>query len=429
MAPERYVVLGLAHARSEWFRRVAQWANSASIPAEFVKCVSAEELRARLGSGRAFSAVLVDGGLSAVDRDLVDRAAAINAVVLVVDDGRPGRDWQGVGAAALLPADFDRSGLLDALAVHADRIGRGDLVPGDTPPEPEPDRWRGKVAVVCGPGGTGTSTVAIALAQGLAETQQVVLADLALHAEQAMLHDARDVVPGVQELVDAHRSGRPGPDDIRRLTFDIETRGYHLLLGLRRARFWTALRPRAVEAGFEALMRTYPAVVCDCDADLEGLDECGSAEVEERHVLSRTAMERADVVFVVGLPTMKGTHSLVRVVNDVLDFGVPPDRVLPVFNRAPRPSRVRAELAKAVGELTQIADGVGPAAPLFLADRKIEDAVRDGVRLPSALTKPLVGAFNGIVDNAGARPVSELFPDRVQPGTLGHWSSAEATGS
>ena len=34
----RFVVLGLAQARSSWFRNVAQWSNSASIPVEFVKC-------------------------------------------------------------------------------------------------------------------------------------------------------------------------------------------------------------------------------------------------------------------------------------------------------------------------------------------------------------------------------------------------------
>ena len=39
---------------------------------------------------------------------------------------------------------------------------------------------------------------------------RVVLADLALHADQAMLHDARDVIPGVLELVESHRSGDAG---------------------------------------------------------------------------------------------------------------------------------------------------------------------------------------------------------------------------
>ena len=76
----------------------------------------------------------------------------------------------------------------------------------------------------------------------------VLLADFRLHAEQAMLHDARDVVPGVQELVDAFRAGRPADGEVRALTFAVPERGYQLLLGLRRARAWSTIRPRAVRS-------------------------------------------------------------------------------------------------------------------------------------------------------------------------------------
>jgi hypothetical protein len=62
MAGERYVLLGLAPARAAWFRAVGSWANSGAPPAEFVKCLSAEEVGARLTSGRPFSALVADGG-------------------------------------------------------------------------------------------------------------------------------------------------------------------------------------------------------------------------------------------------------------------------------------------------------------------------------------------------------------------------------
>ncbi len=65
MASERFVVLGLAHARSAWFRDLGHWATSGAVPAEFVKCVSAEEVRARLASGRSFSVLVADAGLPA----------------------------------------------------------------------------------------------------------------------------------------------------------------------------------------------------------------------------------------------------------------------------------------------------------------------------------------------------------------------------
>ena len=41
-ANDRYVVLGLAHVRSPWFREVSRWATSAVIPIDFVKCVSVD---------------------------------------------------------------------------------------------------------------------------------------------------------------------------------------------------------------------------------------------------------------------------------------------------------------------------------------------------------------------------------------------------
>ena len=64
IAGERFVVLGLAPARAAWFRSVGVWATSGALPAEFLKCVSAEEVRARLASGRPFSALVADAGLA-----------------------------------------------------------------------------------------------------------------------------------------------------------------------------------------------------------------------------------------------------------------------------------------------------------------------------------------------------------------------------
>lgn len=94
-AGERYVVLGLAPARAAWFRSVGSWANSGALAAEFVKCLSAEEVGARLASGRPYSALVADGCLPSLDRDLVARAAAAGCAVLVVDDRRVDRDWRG----------------------------------------------------------------------------------------------------------------------------------------------------------------------------------------------------------------------------------------------------------------------------------------------------------------------------------------------
>ena len=419
MPSGRFVVLGLATARSPWFRAVAQWSNSASIPVEFVKCVSATELRAHLASGRAFSALLVDGGVPGLDRDLVDAATAAGCAVVVVDDLRVTRDWTALGAAAVINPLFERKDLLDVLAMHAAEIGRVDAVPGDDVTGPSPLARRARVAMVCGPGGTGASTAAIALAQGLGDDLRfggmVLLADLALHAEQAMLHDARDVVPGLQELVDLHRTGRPTIDDVRALTFDVRERRYQLLLGLRRARNWTAVRPRAFAAAFDSLTRGWRAVVADTDADLEGEDDGGSADVEDRHRMARVVAAHADVAFVVGRPGMKGVHGLVRVIGELLDHGVAADRIVPVVNLAPKGARPRAELAQAVAALLRDR-ATDLASPVFLPERRVDDALRDGVRLPSAIAAPLAGAFVAVLDRlAEADADSGSVTDGLQP--------------
>jgi CO dehydrogenase nickel-insertion accessory protein CooC1 len=427
---ERFVLLGLAHARSAWFGSLSQWAHSAAIPAEFVKCVSAEEVRARLASRRPFSALVADASLPDVDRDLIAAARRAGAAVLVVDDSRVARDWLALGASALLEPDFGREALLATLAEHTRPIPRDE----ERTPAPEPPlaTWRGLVVAVTGSGGTGASTAAIAVAQALGDDVRnaglVLLADLCLHAEQAMLHHARDVVPGVQELVEAHRAGTPAVDEVRSLAFEVSERGYHLLLGLRRGRFWAAIRPRAFEAAFDSLRRAYRVVVCDIDADVEGEDAGGSLDVEDRHQFARAAVTQADAVLVVGMPNMKGVHSLVRVVHDVLGVGVEPARIAPVVNQAPRSPRARAALAAAVHTL--VAPAVGPlslADAVFLPTRRVDDALRDGVRLPAGLGQPLVGALHKVVERV--QPASKLAgPERVSPGSLGSWSEQAVGG-
>lgn len=419
--PDRYVLLGLASARAAWFRAVAAWATAASLPAEFVKCVSVEELRARLSSGRPVSAVIVDGRLPDVDRDLADRAREAGAAVFVVDDGRGGRDWSSLGVHRVLPPELDRATLLDALAAFAPVVSGQETLPGD--PVPLADGGpRGRVVAACGSGGTGVSTVAIALAQGMAASGDVVLADFALHAEQAVLHDARDVYPGVQELVEGFRGGRLSSAEVRATTFAVVERGYDLLLGLRRARAWSTLRPRAFEAALDGLRVAYSTVVCDVDADVEGEEEGGSADVEDRHVMARTVLRSADVVLVVGAPGMKGLHSLVRVVGDLRAFGVAGERIVPVVNQAPRSRRARGELARALAELSGT---TAVAAPLFLPERDVDDALRDGVRLPGALVAPLVGACAAVAGRQQSAPprAAGLIAVPVRPGSVPTWSS------
>lgn len=430
MAADRYVLLGLGRPRAEWFRAVAQWATTAALPAEFGKCMSAEELRARLDGDRPCSAVLLDAGVSTVDRDLIGDVREAGAVPIVVSDGRDRRQWIELGAVALLPSGFTRSELLDVLATHARLISAGEAATGQPAPEGAavPDGLPGRLVAVTGPGGTGASTVAIGLAQGLvthgAWGQTVVLADLCRRAEQAMLHDARDVFPGLQELVDAHRGGVPNAAEVRGLTFRVEQRGYFLLLGLRQPRYWASLRPRSFQAALESLTSVFRVVVCDVDGDVEGEEQGGSIDVEERNMLARAPVRRADVVAVVGDPGMKGLHSLTHLVRDLVDVGVQPSRVLPVLNGVPRTPRAKAELTKSLARLLRGAGVPDPPAPLLLPRVRVEQALMDGLPLPAPLPDLLAGGFGGLLrrlrdqDRALVLPPPPP-PERVRPGTLG----------
>lgn len=418
---DRYVVAGLARARTDWFSRVGRWATEASIPVEFVRCVSVAELRARLGGGRPFSAVLVGSDTPGLDRDLLALAREVNAAPIVVAD-EPPRDWLQLGAAAVLPSDLDRQTLLDTLGSVASPVRDVDVRNGDDPLETPEGRQQGRLVAVTGPGGTGASTVAMALAQGLAGNDHgaVLLADLRRVAEQAMLHDSRVVVPGLQELVDAHRGVDPPVTTVVDGTFAVPARGYRLLLGLRRPRQWTTLRPRALEAALAGVRRAFAVTVADVDPETEGEEETGSVDVEERHLASRLTLARADAVVVVGDASTKGLYSLARLLGDLLAFGVPPQRVVTVCNRGARSARQRAEVARSLAALLEgQLGGRELASPIHLPERKVEQAVRDGVALPSPLPGDLAAAVAPLLSRPRSAEALAPTPVPVAPGSLG----------
>ncbi len=434
-AGHRYVLLGLARPRASWFRSVSHWTTSAAIPAEFVKCVSVEELRARLAGNRTFSAVLLDGSLPVVDRELLEAARDVGCAVLIVDDGRRPRDWVELGATAVLSSTLEREALLDALVTHAEMVGVVASVVR-TATEVDLDLTRslapGEVAVVCGAGGTGVSTLAAALAEGLGRMThhdgRVLLADLALHGEQAMLHDVRDVVPGIQELVEAHRIGVPSTNDVRALTFEVVERRYQLLLGLRQARHWPSIRPHAFQAAFDSLRRAFDVLVCDITADFEGAGATGSVDVDERNLMARHSAFHADVVFVVGRPGVKGMHAQVRVISELVGAGVSPTRVIPVINEAPGRPGTRARINKGIAELTaMVVVDVPMASPVFVPSRQVEPALRDVVSLPAPLPSLMTGAYRALIDRLGPNPDSiDHEPQLVAPGSLGTWNEEGA---
>ncbi len=365
--------------------------------------------------------------MSVVDRDVLARCASAGASPIVVTAGATGTDWVAIGAVAELDPDFDGDELMATLLAHAEEV---DVV---GPPEIETSagvadmsttRVPALLVGVCGSGGAGVSTAAMAVAQGLAATaspgDDLVLADLALHADLAVLHDVGEVDPGIQELVEVARVRQPSAAEVRAMTWHVVDRRYHVLLGLRRSRAWTTIRPRAFDAALRSLRDTYDTLVCDLTGEVEGEPETGSADVGDRHLMARTVLGQADVVLVVGQPGVKGIHGLLRLLADLGAFGVPAGRIVPVVNRAPRSPLARSELTRTIAELSAPLLGGGhTSSPVFLPTRRVDEAIRDGVALPPPLPELLAGAVRAVIARVGPAQASTSGPDPVPVGAIG----------
>ena len=424
MSRERYVLLGLGRTRSPWFGNVALWTTSGAVPAEFHKCLSTLDVRQRLNGLQPHSALLVEAGMADVDRDLLETARRMQTPAFVIADAEQAESWLELGATAVLAPDFTPTTLLQTLAANTRIISSARIDDTATVVEPGNEQ-QGQLLAICGPGGTGASTVAIALAQAMAtevtQTDHVLLADFTRNSEQAMLHDAADVTPSVEELIELHRHRHGTADNIRELTFGVEQRGYRLLLGQRRVGAWAAMPPSAVATAIRGLRRTFRAVVADLTADFEGEHESGSLDVEERNALARLTVAQADFVLVVGTPGFKGIHALTHTMRHVVNAGTEPERVLPVVVRSSKRSLERAEISKTISTLGQ--HGRPPMAwntPLFLPDRCTESVLRDGRRLPKELTTPLGSAVDALYCAMQSKRVTDVAAaELVAPGSLG----------
>ena len=295
-----------------------------------------------------------------------------------------------------------------------------------TPSEPTAEGYRGRLVAVTGSSGTGRSTVAAAIAQGLAGDPRnldlVCLADLALHAEQAMLHGAADVVPGVVELVEAHRAGAP-----------VDRRGPTAHLARHRPRLPPPARACAATATGRPSARARSRPVSTGSAARSGSwwptsTPTSRASGPPGRSTSRSGTRwparpslAADLVVVVGLPGMKGLHSLLGTTRDLLAHGVPataaPARRQPGAQGAAGPGRADGGLRGAARPPD--GDEPGVPGPLFLGERRhLDDVLRDGARLPDAWLAPLAGTVQSLLD---------LVHDTVAPRPCGRLARARRT--
>ena len=420
MNSDRFGVIGLARARSDWFARVGHWASSGVLAVDFVKSLSAQEVRRRLQADRSISAVITEPGAPGFDRSLAAEIVSGGVALIVVADPTWNIDWAAVGVAEVLDPGFGAAELLAALADHVRPLRLRDVdatLPPEVPTTSAADAdqqsqrtWRGALVAVTGGTGSGRSTVAMALAQGMAarsgNASAVALADLSLRADLAMYHDVRDVVPGLQELVEASSGPLPALREVKRHLFAIDNRGYSLLLGLRRQRDWTTLQPRALAAAIAALQSVYRVTIADIDAEFEGESETGSSDVQMRNGPARAAATAASVVLVCGDAGLKGINDIVRVRRDLRDLGVEPGRLLTVVNRAPRSPRARSEIVAALGALDSTVVGTAPT-PVFVPERgQLELVHSTAGLLPPAIVASVTSEVAGTLDRLADHQVS-----------------------
>jgi hypothetical protein len=422
-----YALLGVGHARAAWFGNVAAWTTSGALPATFTKCLSASDAQQRLTAGLDCSALLMEPGVNGVGSSLLESAARRGVPAIVITDASNAdvQSWLTAGARAVLSPSFTPAQLVQVLAAHA-QVRSSDAVPLEVASIHDhiPAR-RGHLVAVCG-SGAGASTIAMVAAQALArdvtQSGHVLLADFARNGEQAMLHDSPDIVPGVEEVVDMHRSKQPGVDAVRDMTFSVDARGYRLLLGQRRTSAWSSMPPTAIAASLASLRVAFSTTVADITADFDGEADGGSIDVEERNAFARLTVIDADLVLAVGSPGVKGVHSLAALLRRLAQLGVDADRIIPVVNRAPKRSTERAEIARALLRLALVNSlNASTHGPLFVPERAIEDVLRTGDRLPKQLVDPMESALSAYL-NVRHMPQpgdTHVDPEPIIPGSLG----------
>jgi MinD-like ATPase involved in chromosome partitioning or flagellar assembly len=330
---------------------------------------------------------MIDEHSIGLDRDLLASCSDAACASIVVTTGFARRDWVALGADRSIDSTFNSDELLSTLRAIATPIEQPDLHPLASTPGSLTEPLAPLIAVTGG-GGTGRSTVAIALAQSLPGS---ALVDGSLHASLALMIGDVDVVPALQELVEAHRAGSPGLDEVRAVFSPCNRHGFDLLPGLRRHRDWTSLRPRAVEATVRSVRKAYPVVVADIDADVEGESDTGSFDIGDRNSLARTFVGLADSVVVTGRTDLAGLGRLVNTVTTLIDFGVDPGRILPLVLRPARCPLSAAEIRRSIATLLEASMPKATITDTSVVElpRDLDNTLLDGAAMPASFVEEL----------------------------------------
>ena len=431
MHDEHFTVLGVARPRTAWLAEVGRWANSSMLPIEFIRCVSVDEVRSRLLSTRRHSALLLGEDCVGADRDIIETARDAGCVPMVVTETTARKDWVHLGARCTLVQPIQPEQLLAALRDHA--IGVDRRTPSIRTEVAVGQCAAGRLITVLGPGGTGTSTTAMAIASHFASgvmkkrdsmDNRVALLDASLNGDQALLHDLGDVVPGLQELVDLHRTANPSIGDIRNHFWFAPRHGYDVLPGLRRHRDWSTLRRRSTLAALGSILNAYDILVADADSDLEGEEQTGSIDIEDRNLLARELAKNADLVVLTARAGISGLRRSLQTFRDLVELGVHTEGVLLIVIGAPRSTRQRSELTRSILRLfTEAFPSHSLRTPVMVPIRRdLEPFVHDGTVPPRAALGAICAAVSelvNLIEPSQNRGNFQPSPVAIVPGHLG----------
>jgi hypothetical protein len=360
-------------------------------------CATTSELAA-LARGGGLRGAVIDGLLAELDPDVVGLVRAWCPVV-IIDVASARHRWAALGATTRSRLPGGRAGLEEALTGP-------DEVPGARPPVPT-GRRGALVGVLAAEGGNGPGA-AVALAGSLVLAPgdpDVVLADLTLDAPHRALHGLSVDRVGVLELVRAARFGPPPPAAVSGALHP-STHGYRVLPGLVRHHDWIAVGEGAATRALAALRGEADVVVAHVDRDLEGETDTGSYDIEDRNVLARTVVGSADLVVVAAGTDRSARLALVAMLSTLAGRRVARERTLVVTPRSPSRRPV-------------LHPAPGPGRLLRLrgdrADRRVGAAIVQHLRAARE-------AEGDGGDDGPSCPPPEDAPERIRPGSLGHWA-------
>lgn len=384
--------------------RPPSWATTGA--PELLWCATPAEVAVLARHGR-LRAAIIDALIARLDPELL--AVVRRACPVLVVDGRPHADrWEALGAVVLrqTPPTAD-----DALASVEQAEATWRTAPRAAVQRLKPDRRGSLVAVLAASGGSATPT-AVAVAGSLAEVATpgwtVVLADLSLRAPHRALHGIGGDHPGLPDLLEASRFGPPPPASIHRSIHGAD-RPYLLVPGLQHHHDWVLAGDAATASALDGLRATVDLTVAQIDPDLEGEDDTGSFDIEDRNVLARTAVRSADLVLVAAGSDRYGRLGAIATLTSLARHGVPRERTVVLLATG------RVDARRLRGRLP-----AGRRRGGHLIDSAQVLTVR-GDRADRALGAALRSRIAGVGPRDAPTSPADAHPRPVEPGELGHW--------